>query len=94
MKYLVLQDFRSFGKPLTRGSVVDESEIRSPLLRQSEGKITPAVSSFTAPPVPETETTDTGEQTLGDDDTSVDEPTDTVETTPTTGKKQSFRLSK
>ena len=66
MKYLVLKDFESFGKRLLRGTEVDESEIRSPLLRQSEGKITPAVSSFTAPPVPETENTDAGERASGD----------------------------
>jgi hypothetical protein len=63
MKYLVLQNFRSYGKEHLKGDVVDESEIRSPLLRISEGKITPAVSSFTAPPVPDTENVDTGERT-------------------------------
>ena len=49
MKYLVLHQFRSFGKTLHKGQIVDESEIRSPSLRRSEGKITPAVSSSTVP---------------------------------------------
>lgn len=50
MKYLVLHRFRSYGKLLVKGQVVDESEIRSPYLRQTEGKITPAVFSQTVPP--------------------------------------------
>lgn len=49
MKYLVLHQFRTFGKTLHKGQIVDESEIRSPSLRMSEGKITPAVSSSTVP---------------------------------------------
>lgn len=49
MKYLVLHTFRSFGKMLHKGDVVDESEIRTPSLRRSEGKIIPAVSSSTVP---------------------------------------------
>ena len=49
MKYLVLHQFRTFGKTLYKGQVVDESEIRSPSLRMSEGKIVPAVSSSTVP---------------------------------------------
>ncbi len=49
MEYLILQRFRSFGKTLEKGSVVVDSEIRSPRLRQSEGKIIPAVSSFEVP---------------------------------------------
>lgn len=49
MKYLVIQRFRSFGKTLTKGSVVDSSEIRSPYIRISEGKIVPAVSSLKVP---------------------------------------------
>lgn len=49
MKYLVLHQFRSFGKTLRKGQVVDESEIRTPSLRMSEGKISPAVSSSTVP---------------------------------------------
>ena len=32
-----------------KGTIVDESQIRSPRLRQSEGKIIPAVSSFEVP---------------------------------------------
>ena len=32
-----------------KGSVIDESEIRSPRLRQSEGKIIPVVSSLEVP---------------------------------------------
>ena len=72
MEYLVLQNFRSYGKEHLKGTVVNESEIRSPLLRVSEGKVTPAVSSFTAPPVPDTENVDTGERTSeGTEDTSV-----------------------
>ena len=49
MEYLILQRFRSFGKTLEKGSVVVDSEIRSPRLQQSEGKIIPAVSSFEVP---------------------------------------------
>lgn len=50
MKYLVLHRFRSYGKTFSKGDVVDESEIRSPYLRMTEGKITPAVFSQTVPP--------------------------------------------
>ena len=53
MQYLVLRQFRTFGKTLRKGDVVDESEIRSPLLRMSEGKIIPAVSSSPYPAAPE-----------------------------------------
>jgi hypothetical protein len=49
MQYLVLQQFRSLGKTFVKGTVIDGREIRSPRLRQSEGKIIPAVSSFTVP---------------------------------------------
>jgi hypothetical protein len=49
MKYLVLRSFRSFGKTLTKGTVVDAADIRSPRLRQAEGKIVPAVSSSQVP---------------------------------------------
>lgn len=49
MQYLVLHTFRSFGKTLKKGDVVDESEIRTPSLRRAEGKIIPAVSSSTVP---------------------------------------------
>lgn len=74
MEYLVLQTFRSYGKEHQKGTVVDESEIRSPLLRVSEGKITPAVSSFTAPPVLDTENVDTGERASEEsEDTSTEE---------------------
>lgn len=52
MKYLVLTRFRSYGKQFEKGMVVDESEVRSPLLRMSEGKIVPAVSSSTVPAEP------------------------------------------
>ena len=72
MKYLVLHQFRTFGKTLHKGQIVDESEIRSPSLRVSEGKITPAVSSSTVPaeevteisvaPPQVAEDVDTGEQ--------------------------------
>lgn len=76
MKYLVLQTFRSYGNEHQKGSVVDESEIRSPMLRVSEGKITPAVSSFTAPPVLDTENVDTGERASeeSDDTSNEDKP--------------------
>lgn len=49
MTYLVVIPFRSFGKTLKRGQLVDESEIRSPRIRYSEGKIVPAVSSSEIP---------------------------------------------
>lgn len=47
--YLVLRPFRTFGKLLMKGDVVPETEIRSPRLRMSEGKIIPAVSSSMVP---------------------------------------------
>lgn len=49
MKYLVLRRFWSYGKVLEKGTVVDESEIRSPGLRRAEGKIVEAVSSQQVP---------------------------------------------
>lgn len=49
MEYLILIGFRSYGKQFHKGDVVDESDIRSPGLRRAEGKIVPAVSSFTVP---------------------------------------------
>lgn len=49
MQYLVLQRFCSLGKTFTKGTVVDGREMRSPRLRQSEGKVIPAVSSFIVP---------------------------------------------
>ena len=49
MKYLVLQNFRSYGVTHIKGTVVDESLIRSPRLRIAEGKIVPAVSSLEVP---------------------------------------------
>ena len=49
MKYLVLRRFRSYGIQFEKGQIVDAEQIRSPHLRQSEGKIIPAVSSFTVP---------------------------------------------
>lgn len=52
MKYLVLRQFISYGRLLIKGTVVDESEIRSPHLRMAEGKIVPAVSSSTVPAEP------------------------------------------
>lgn len=52
MEYLVLRRFTSFGKLLIKGTVVDESEIRSPRLRMAEGRIVPAVSSSTVPAEP------------------------------------------
>ncbi len=49
MNYLVLRSFYSFGKLLSKGTIVDESAIRSPLLRVSDGKIVPAVPSSNIP---------------------------------------------
>lgn len=49
MKYLALRSFYSFGKLISKGTIVDESAIRSPLLRISDGKITPAVPSSNIP---------------------------------------------
>jgi len=54
-QYLVLRAFRSFGKFLHKGTVVDESAIRSPRLRMAEGKITVAVSSLEVPVEAESE---------------------------------------
>lgn len=47
MKYLVLHTFRSFGRTLRKGEVVDESAIRSLRLRLSEHKVVPAVEEPT-----------------------------------------------
>lgn len=74
MKYLVLRRFRSYGKQFEKGMVVDESEIRSPLLRMSEGKIVPAVSSSTVPAEP------------GDDEISEPASADTVEDADTSSE--------
>jgi len=49
MKYLVLHSFRCYGVMLRKGEVVDESAIRSPRLRLSEGKIIPAVEEPLVP---------------------------------------------
>ena len=49
MRYLVLRGFRSFGKWLEKGTYVDETEIRSPRLRITEGKIAKAVPSSNIP---------------------------------------------
>lgn len=49
MQYLILQRFRSYGKTLEKGTIVDAEMIRSPRLRQSEGKIIAAVSSSEVP---------------------------------------------
>ena len=51
MKYLVLHTFRSFGRTLRKGEVVDESAIRSPRLRLSERKIVLAVEAPLNPAV-------------------------------------------
>ena len=40
-KYLVMHKFRSFGKTFLRGQIVEETELRSPRLRVSEGKAVP-----------------------------------------------------
>lgn len=48
-KYLVLHSFNSFGKRHLRGDVVLATDIRSPGLRQSEGKIILAVPSTEVP---------------------------------------------
>lgn len=47
MKYLVLHTFRSFGRTLRKGEVVDESAIRSLRLRMSERKVVLAVEEPT-----------------------------------------------
>lgn len=47
MKYLVLHTFRSFGRTLHKGEVVDESAIRSLRLRLAERKVVPAVEEPT-----------------------------------------------
>jgi len=49
MQYLVLRPFTSYGVFYKKGDIVDESMIRSPYLRKSEGKIVPAVSSARVP---------------------------------------------
>lgn len=49
MQYLILENFLSFGKRLLKGTVVDAENIRSPRLRESEGKLVPAVSSSEVP---------------------------------------------
>lgn len=74
MQYLVLKRFRTYGKELVKGQVVDEAEIRSPLLRMSEGKIVPAVSSSTVPAEPgvDVEVSTTPRDTEMDDDKTGD----------------------
>lgn len=62
MQYLVLSRFNSFGNLLEKGTVVDESAIRSPRLRCSEGKIIPAVSSLEIPV--ESEVVETEDSTI------------------------------
>ena len=52
MKYLVLRSFRCYGRTLRKGEVVDESAIRSPRLRRSEGKIMPAIEEPLQPQKP------------------------------------------
>lgn len=49
MKYLVLRRFRTYGKLLYKGDIVDESQLRSPRLFLAEGRIVPAVSSSIVP---------------------------------------------
>jgi hypothetical protein len=49
MRYLILRQFISYGKLLKKGTIVDASEVRSPVLRLAEGKIA-AVPSFSATP--------------------------------------------
>jgi len=41
MTYLVIHQFHSIDKVLKRGQIVDESQLRSPRLRVSEGKVVP-----------------------------------------------------
>jgi hypothetical protein len=86
MKYLVLRRFWSYGKLLEKGTVVDESEIRSPNLRRSEGKITPAVSSLEVPA--EFGAEDTSSQVLleEDNDTSAEVAKDITENAETVGE--------
>lgn len=45
MQYLVLHTFRSFGRTLRKGEVVDESAIRALRLRLSEQKVVPAIEA-------------------------------------------------
>jgi len=49
MQYLVLRPFTSYGVFYRKGDIVEASMIRSPYLRQSEGKIVKAVSSARVP---------------------------------------------
>lgn len=60
MEYLVLHTFRSYGRTLRKGEVVDESAVRSPRLRLAERKIVVAKEEplLTAAPGAEPETTD------------------------------------
>lgn len=105
MKYLVLTRFRTYGKQLEKGMVVDESEIRSPLLRMSEGKIVPAVSSSTAPVEPgeadeadpgsqgKPEDDDKGEGVEGEPEAEADEPSAEAKGTPEEPKPKKPFLS-
>lgn len=52
MKYLVMHPFTSYGVFFHRNEVIDESVIRSPRLRQSEGKILPIVPEQEVIPQP------------------------------------------
>lgn len=45
MQYLVLHTFRSFGRTLRKGEVVDESAIRALRLRLSEQKVVLAIEA-------------------------------------------------
>ena len=87
MKYLVLHQFRTFGKTLHKGQIVDESEIRSPSLRRSEGKITPAVSSSTVPEEEVTEVSVAPPQASEDVDTGK-QPEQTEQTVQTEQTEQ------
>lgn len=70
MKYLVLKQFTSYGRLFLRGETVDGSEIRTPSLRQSEGKIVPAVPSFEVPEEIVSEQAPPQDISDGDDDKS------------------------
>lgn len=49
MQYLVLHNFRAYGKRHIKGEVVDEAEVRALHLRLAEGVLVPAVSSPAEP---------------------------------------------
>lgn len=93
MKYLVLRRFWSYGKLLLKGTVHDESEIRHPRLKLSEGVIIPAVSSSEVPREPgdDENLSQVPEETSEGEDTTSEKSEETVETAEP-AKKPLFRL--